>query len=187
MEKAQALVRFIIALIILGGIITGLVWVNSGDKKSFVERPDDKEQCVGGPSAVEHDTLTMWGHTSDYPVKGEMVTFEGYIALPNLTYTNGKTNLVNLRRDSTSRSAYVTMIIPEGDCENTMEPLPSSYDYSDLVIRDNTGIKIGHGDKVRVTGKVTDNVSLYRFFVKRVDKIQADDSASAQESHDAVK
>lgn len=170
-NKAQAIVRFIISLLIVGGVTAGLIWANCNDKKpSYNTVKEEEEQCAGGPAETEHGTIMKWGEDSLYPEKGEMVTFEGYVEMPNMTYLNGGTYMVNLVEDSLLEGRDVVMQINEGDCENTMVPLPDDYDNSDLVIRDNSGNKIRHGEKVRVTGKVTDDRALYMFWVKRIEK-----------------
>jgi hypothetical protein len=169
-SKAQAIGRFILALIIVGGVTTGLIWANCNDKPA-VHKTVVEEVCPGGPAEIEHGTVLEWGKKDDYPKKGEMVTFEGYVAMPNMTYLNGGTYLVTLAYDSTLEDYHLTMMIWEGDCENTMKPIPNDYDDSDLLILGNSGEKIKHGDKVRVTGKVKDDGAMFMFFVKRIEKI----------------
>jgi hypothetical protein len=100
-----------------------------------------------------------------------MVTFEGYVVMPNMTYLNGGTYLVNLYPDSTFSGHYVTLMVYEGDCENTMEPIPDDYDEGDLLIYDNSAKEIVHGDQIRVTGKVFDTRMMYIFIAKRIEKL----------------
>jgi hypothetical protein len=172
MEKTKAIIRFILALIILAGFISVFAWANCSHKKSNVQNPIDEDfKCAGGPAEIEHGSVIGWTEDSLYPAKGEMVTFEGYVELPNLTYLNGATYMVNLLQDSTLEGRKLILQINEGDCENTMEPLPNEYDNNDLLIRDNGGAKIRNGEKVRVTGKVTSDKSLYMFWVKRIEKL----------------
>lgn len=130
-----------------------------------------KEECPGGPSKDKHATVIEWDTARNYPKKGEMVTFEGYVEMPNMTYLNGGTYMVNLVQDSMLEGNKVILHITEGDCENTMLPIPTDYETSDLLIYDNAGNEIIQGDKVRVTGKVTDDRALYMIFVKRIENM----------------
>ncbi len=170
-SKAQAIVRFIMALIVVGGITTGLIWANCNDKPAVHKTPEE-EVCPGGPAKVAHGTPLEWDTAANYPAKEELVTFEGYAEMPNMTYLNSGTYLVNLKQDSTMEGDYVTMMIWEGDCENTMAPIPEDYEDKDLLIYDNSGNEIVHGDKVRVTGKVWDDRMLYIFKVARIEKLE---------------
>lgn len=172
MNKKPNIAGFILSLLILGGIVWFLVWVNT-DKPSYdVEQLMDKEEeCPGGPATVDHGNTIAWGETKDYPGKDTMVTFDGYLDLPNMTYLNSGTYLLNLREDSALDGRKVILMIWEGDCENTMAPIPNDYDHEDLLVYDNSSKKIHQGDKVRVTGKVRDdNSGFYTVFVKRVEK-----------------
>jgi hypothetical protein len=172
MKNAQALLRFIFSLLIVGGITAGLIWANCNDKKTHTQKPvEEEEQCAGGPASIEHGAVLEWGRSEDYPKKGELVTFEGFVEMPNMTYLNGGTYLVNLSQDSAFSGGSVTLMIVEGDCENTMAPLPDDYADSDLLIYDNSGKKIMHGDKVRVSGKVKDDGAMFMVFVKRIEKL----------------
>ncbi|HTF06453.1 MAG TPA: hypothetical protein VK826_20615 [Bacteroidia bacterium] len=133
----------------------------------------EKEECRGGPVTVDDGIAVQWSKAK-YPKKGEMVTFEGYVELPNMTFLNGGTYMVSLRQYPTHDSGtHITILVLEGDCENTMIPLPSNYEEEDLFIYDNAGEEIVSGEKARVTGKVHDDGSLYQVRVKRIEKIEA--------------
>ena len=133
----------------------------------------EEEECRGGPVTIDDGIEVQWSK-AQYPKKGQMVTFEGYVELPNMTYLNGGTYMVSLREYPTHDSgAHITLLILEGDCENTMIPLPSNYEEGDLFIYDNTGEEIVSGEKARITGKVHDDGSLYQVYVKRIEKIEA--------------
>ncbi len=171
-SKAQAIVRFIFALIIVGGVTTGLIWANCSDKVANTQQsksPD--EECAGGPAKIEHDSLVEWASDESYPAKGDTVTFEGYVDMPALTFVNNGWYMVNLRSDSTLEGRKVTMQILEGDCENTMLPLPNDFDLDDLVIHDNDGKKVKQGEKIRATGIVNGQKGLYMFYIKRIEKM----------------
>jgi hypothetical protein len=134
----------------------------------------EKKECTGGPVTIEDGEQFTWGKPSDYPKKGTMITVEGYVELPNLTYLNKGTYMVNIRSSLAHDSgSHITMHILEGDCENTMIPLPSNYETEDLFILDNAGEGIEEGDKIRVTAKVIDDGALYRIYVKRIEKMEA--------------
>jgi hypothetical protein len=171
MEKTKAIGRFIVSLVVLGGIIWFLYWVNTKDDRPAVQKSTEEqkeEKCAGGPATIEHGAVLEYANTDAYPKKGEMATFEGYVQMPNLTYLNSGTYLVNLVSDSANK---VILMIWEGNCENTMKPIPDDYEDKDLLILDNGGKEIKHGDKVRVTGKVKDDNIMYMLFVRRIEKM----------------
>lgn len=114
-------------------------------------------------ATIDHGTVIERGKSEDYPTKGDTVTFEGYVDMPPLTFVNNGWYMVNLRSDSTLNGAKVTMQILEGDCENTMVPLPNDFDLHDLVIHNNDGEKIVQGEKTRATGIVNGQKGLYMF------------------------
>src|SRR3989338_2260793 len=101
MNKTHAILRFILALLIVGGVTYGLIWANCSDKSKVVHYTNPEEKCAGGPSKIEHGEVVAWDTARNYPEKDEMVTFEGYVVMPNMTYLNGGTYLVNLYPDST--------------------------------------------------------------------------------------
>jgi hypothetical protein len=165
----------VVVLVLVLAAMLPVLWDRITGKKSnsqtAVAHVDEKEICSGGPSALAHGEPVEWGSSDGYPKKGKTVTFEGYVEMPNLTYLNGGTYMVNLLQDSTSDGRKIVLQVMEGDCENTMLPIPTDYETSDLLIYDNDGNEIVQGDKIRVTGKVRDDGALYMIFAKRVEKI----------------
>lgn len=173
-KNPKGALLFILALVVVFvAIPVGWKFIKGeiGSDKKDPAIVEQEKECRGGPASVSHGDLIEWDTAGNYPKKGETVTFEGYVEMPNMTYLNGGTYMVNLLQDSTLVGNKVVLRIMEGDCENTMMPIPNDYDASDLLIYDNTGIEIVQGDKVRVTGKVSDDKMLYMIFAKRIEKL----------------
>ena len=122
----------LIILILVLAALAPVAWkqLNREAKAETDDKQPEKTECKGGPSDLTHGDVIAIAPDAVYPKKGEMATFEGYVAMPNLTYLNGGTYMVKLCADSTLEGADITLLIKEGDCENTMVPTSLRISHS---------------------------------------------------------
>lgn len=90
----------------------------------------------------------------------QFVSLEGYLSLPSMMYTTGKTAQVNFHKRAYQRHGQeITCNIRMGGCKNCMSTLPEKYKTSDLKLTADDSTKILAYERVRLYGAlhVSDN------------------------------
>jgi hypothetical protein len=110
---------------------------------------------------------------------GKRVSIEGYVTMPTTSYQSGSSAQLDFIERPNEFSAPFNFILSVnvGDGKNTMKTLPDKYKAEDIVITGKNGEKIGVGDRVKITGKLSANsdyCSLDCQEIEKVDPVEID-------------
>lgn len=101
--------------------------------------------------------------------KGKVVVTEGVILVPKSMVTSGRLPLA-IRVKDKGKTPIINVAIGTGP--NTAERLPLKFTPADLKITAKDGSIIKNGDRVRVTGKMTNTSKSYsNLQVKTIEKL----------------
>lgn len=121
----------------------------------------------------------------DEAMNDQEVEIEGYLQLPSMMYTSGKSAQVDFTARPYQRyGSHITANISTGSCNNCMKALGEKYDINDLHVKDNDGTEVGPNQRVRITGRLSvyasalsengHSASLYPSKIEKIDEVELD-------------
>lgn len=110
---------------------------------------------------------------ADHANDGKNVSIIGYLALPNNSYTTGSSGQLEfIERPNDISGLDFILSVTIGSGNNTMKALPDKYTTNDVKVKGKNGEKIGIGDRVKITGKLSSNDSYCSLNVKEIEKLE---------------
>lgn len=108
------------------------------------------------------DSLKKWGPptsitfadaTDTGSLDQSRVTIEGYLGIGSTIYESESSTSIQLwERKNQHKGEYISTSVKLGDGNNSMKTLPDKYKKTDMSLKDDKGLALGYGDKVKITG-----------------------------------
>ena len=113
------------------------------------------DSAAGATVEVAKPLSLEFSKAFDVAMNDQLVEIEGYMQLPSMMYTSGKSAQVDFTARPYQRyGSHITANIATGSCNNCMKPLGEKYDINDLHVKDKDGTEVGPNQRVRITGRL---------------------------------
>lgn len=164
--------KFIVSLVILAGLVAIIWYANREDNDNRSQAAvEERDGPCDNVVNITGDTVS-WEQTKTGELEGKTVTLEGYPELPFIMMMqNGRASVRLNERMNQGIGGMVMLLVEEGECENTMQPLSDDYDQSDMIFTDNAGEEIIYGESMRITGTAMISNGKCTVSVKKIEKI----------------
>ncbi len=150
---------------------------NASDKISsnYLDSINKADSLANFGPPVELDFSKVLDKSND----NKRVSIEGYVTMPGTSYQTGNNAQLSFIERPNEISAPFNFILSMnvGDGKNTMKSLPDKYKPEDIVVTGKNGEKIGVGDRVKITGKLSvssDYCSIDCQEIEKVDPVVID-------------